>query len=155
MARLFPRTLREVVAKAARPIMKKRGFAESSILLDWPSIVGTELSQHAHPIKIQFPRGESTGGTLTVRCTPAFAPELQLLTPIVLDKLSMHIGYRAIDRIVIEQHHAAMQPKAQATKHTQHSTTDDATLSDDPVVNALLRLEKIRKLKDDNKTKPQ
>lgn len=153
MARLFPRTLREVVGKAARPIMKKRGFAESSILLDWPTIVGSELSQHAHPIKIQFPRGESTGGTLTVRCTPAFAPELQLLAPIVLDKLSTHIGYRAIDRIVIEQHHAAMQPKP--SKHMRNPIADNTLLSDDPVVNALLRLEKIRKLKDDNTTKPQ
>lgn len=147
MARLFPRPLREVVEKAARPIMRKRGFVESSILLDWPRIVGSELARHTQPLKIQFPRNASTDAVLTVACTPAFAPELLQLSPIVLDKLATHLGYRAIARIAIEQHHTLAPRPAQPQSKTRPEIEE--IFSEDPVVNALRRFEKIRNQGDD------
>lgn len=153
MARLFPRSLRDVVEKAARPIMKKRGFAESSILLDWPQIVGAALAGHTRPVKIGFPRGETANGNLTIACTPAFAPELQLLTPVLLDKLATHVGYRAIARITIEQHHMAIPPAP--PKPASNTTPTPETFSDDPLENALRRFEKIRNQRGDNTSKQQ
>lgn len=153
MARLFPRSLREVVGKAAQPIMRKRGFAESRLLLDWPVIVGETLAHHTQPLKMHFPRGESTQGTLTIACTPAFAPELQQLSPVLLDKLATHLGYRAIARIVIEQRHFEAE-KTQARTKLKPAIADEI-FSEDPVINALKRFEKIRNLGDDNTNKQQ
>ncbi len=150
MARLFPRTIGEIVGKAARPIMKKRGFAESSILMQWPHIIGETLSAYTQPLKIQFPRGETTNGTLTIACVPAFAPELQQLTPILLDKLATHLGYKAINRIVIEQHHSLKQPSVITERI---SLPAENTTTGDPLIDALHRLKKIRNLRDDNATK--
>lgn len=151
MARLFPRTLKEVVEKAARPIMRKRGFVESSILLEWPRIVGETLAHHTQPLKLQFPRNSSTDAALTIACTPAFAPELLQLTPILLDKLATHLGYRAVTRIVIEQHHTLPQTRSAPVKRTP--PTPEETFSDDPVINALRRFEKIRNQEGDIRDK--
>lgn len=151
MARLFPRPLREVVEKAARPIMRKRGFVESSILLDWPHIVGTTLACQTQPLKLQFPRHSSTDAVLTVACTPAFAPELLQLSPIVLDKLATHLGYRAIARIAIEQHHT-LAPRPTPPQAKPQPVTEEI-FSEDPVVNALRRFEKIRNQEGDIPTK--
>ena len=153
MARLFPRSLREVVDKAARPIIKKRGFAEISVLRDWQVIVGDALAHQTQPLKIAFPRGETTGGTLTVACAPAFAPEIQQLAPMLMDKLATHIGYRAITRIIIEQHHTLALSRSTPAAKPEPQITE--TLSDDPLENALLRLEKIRNQKGDNTSKQQ
>jgi hypothetical protein len=153
MARLFPRSLREVVGKAARPLLKKRGFAESSLLMDWPHIVGSTLAQHTVPISIRFARGESTGGTLAIACNPAFALELQQLSPILLEKLATHIGYRAITRITIEQRYVT--PLASTLPPNASAPTAEEPLSDDPLTNALARLEKIRAEKSDKHSKPQ
>ncbi len=154
MARMFPRTLREVVERAAKPINRKRGFAETAILRQWPSIVGESLASQTQPLRMSFTRGETTNGQLTIACTPAFAPELQQLIPIMLDKIAVHLGYRAISRIQIEQHHMAhiRSPKKEATKSPIGA---DEVFSDDPLENALRRLEKMRKLRDDNNNNPK
>lgn len=155
MARLFPRSLGEVVGKAAKPLFRKRGFAESSILLEWPQIVGELLANHCIPLKIVFPRNENTHGTLTVTCSPAFAPELQQLTPILLEKLATHMGYKAIDRIQIEQQHHSAKPKpnkmALKNLSSPQSSREVAT-DEDPVASALARLEKIRHQRKNNST---
>ncbi len=153
MARLFPRSLREVVGKAAKPLLKKRGFAESSLLMDWPQIVGATLARHTVPVSIRFPRGESTSGTLAIACNPAFALELQQLSPIILEKLATHIGYRAITRITIEQRYITSLAPLQSATST--ALPPKESLSDDPLADALLRLEKIRAEKSDKHSKSQ
>jgi hypothetical protein len=80
----------------------KRGFAEARLLLDWPAIVGDSLARHAVPERLTRSRGE-LGGILHVRVASAFAPELQHLAPVVIERINSHFGHHAVLRIKLTQ----------------------------------------------------
>lgn len=159
MSRLFPHSLKDVIEKASRPILKKRGFSEARIISDWNIIVGSELANYALPVRMQFLRGQTIGGTLTISTHPAYALELQQLTPQILEKIASYFGYRAIERIVIEQQYHALPSLPETQGHINNNTgkklSDAASQnikasneSDDPLDAALRRLETIYHLKE-------
>lgn len=98
---LFPKTLGSCIEPLTRPALKANGLAGSRILTEWPSIVGAQLAAHSSPEKLHFPRGEKTGGTLTISVESGFAPQLQHMQPIILERLASYFGYAAISRITI------------------------------------------------------
>ena len=62
------------------------------------------LGQYAAPLKIVFPFGERTGGTLHIRvASGAMATQLQHLEPLVLQRINSHFGYGAVSRLHIVQ----------------------------------------------------
>ncbi|MBT4880201.1 MAG: DUF721 domain-containing protein [Alphaproteobacteria bacterium] len=96
-------TLAPLCQKISKPALKKYGFAQASILLDWPKIVGSCLGQYSTPEKMTFPQGKRTNGTLVVQVNSAFALELQHLIPIVLEKINNYFGYQAISKLSLRQ----------------------------------------------------
>ena len=96
-----PKAIEDLVHGAARKAFRKQGFAEASILTKWPLIVGELLSTHCLPERMFFPRGKKTGATLTVRAEGAFALELQHLEPMVLERINVFFGYRAVEKLRI------------------------------------------------------
>jgi len=98
---LFPKTLDAVVEPLTRPLLKARGLAGTRIVSHWHAIVGAELAQHAQPEKLTFPKGQKTGGTLTISTEYGFATELQHRQPQILERLATYFGYSAVTRIVI------------------------------------------------------
>lgn len=154
MSRLFPHTLKDSIEKAARPIFKKRGFSEARIISDWPAIVGDELARHTIPSVIHFDRGQGRDGILTISTHPAFALELQQISPQILEKIACYFGYRAIARIHILQHYhpqkETLMPSAITAPvvHTElHRQIAADAKEKDPLLLALARLDAIRHLK--------
>lgn len=96
-----PRAVEDLVQGAARKAFRKQGFTEASILTKWPLIVGELLSAHCLPERMYFPRGKKTGATLSVRAEGAFALELQHLEPMVLERINVFFGYRAVEKLRI------------------------------------------------------
>lgn len=139
---LFPTTLRQALERAARPIAKKRGFSETRILTDWPLIVGEQIASYSTPLKLTYPRQQNNGATLTLSAHPAYALELQQMTPIILDKIAAYMGFRAVERIAIEQSYHALRDHAQEPPATPAASDDDT--SPDPLEAVLARLAKIR-----------
>lgn len=159
MSRLFPHSLKDVIEKASRPILKKRGFSEARIISDWHGIVGKEVANYALPLRIQFLRGQTIGGTLTISTHPAYALEIQQLTPQILEKIASYFGYRAIERIVIEQQYHALPSLPETQGHIPNDTSKQlsdaashninvSNTSDDPLDVALKRLEILYHLKE-------
>lgn len=101
--RPFPRPLGEIVDRATKPSFRKHGMAHTQLLRDWPSLAGAGLTLHCAPLKLSFPPGKNIGGTLTLLCRPAFALELQHLSPLLIERLNTHFGYKAISRLAIRQ----------------------------------------------------
>ena len=101
--RAGPRPLSAEVPAIARAALGRRGFAEAGLLVHWQDIAGRELARMSQPIKIQFWRARSTGGTLTVRCGGAAALEIQHLAPVILERINTYLGHGAITRLKIEQ----------------------------------------------------
>ncbi len=98
-----PRALAAMLPKIAKPAFGKRGFVEAGVLTDWSVIVGPVLAAETRPMRLSFPRGARTDGTLQIRVTSAFAPELQHLAPLVIERINRYFGYGAIARLTLSQ----------------------------------------------------
>ncbi|WP_323796534.1 DUF721 domain-containing protein [Nisaea sp.] len=83
--------------------LRRRGFAESRIISDWPAIVGEVLSLQCAPEKMVFARGATGGGTLHLRVAGAAALEIQHQIPVLIERINMVFGYSAIARIALKQ----------------------------------------------------
>ena len=105
-----PRPIGPKVRLAARPLFQKRGLAEGDVALRWTEIVGDTLAQLSSPMRLsggpksgQWANQGQQGGVLTVRVAGAAAPEISHLTPQIIERVNVFYGYRAVDRLKIEQ----------------------------------------------------
>lgn len=98
---LFPKTLSQCIEPITRPILKKQGLAGSRIISEWPLVVGEKMAAHCIPHKLSFASGKKTDGTLSIAVENGFATELQHLQPIIIERLAVYFGYKAVARIVI------------------------------------------------------
>lgn len=102
-SRLIAKSLRQCIEPVAKDAFRKRGFAESRMLMEWPNIVGKELSRITAPHSVDFPRGEQAGGTLTLHVESAHALEIQHREPEIVERIATYFGYRAVTRIKLVQ----------------------------------------------------
>lgn len=59
----------------------------------WPTAVGADIAGHAQPTS-------ERGGVLVVSCTASvWAQELDLLAPVILDRLNDALGARRLERL--------------------------------------------------------
>jgi hypothetical protein len=89
------------VARIAKPLFRRRGFAEGAIITDWAAIVGAHLASIASPERLAFDRDKRDQGTLMIRVASAFGPEVQHLSPQIIEKVNVHFGYPAVARLKI------------------------------------------------------
>lgn len=101
-------TLGQKLGRVSGAALRRRGFAEATIITDWATIVGRPLADHSQPSRIAFPRGERIGGTLHLRVSGAFAPEISHLAPQIIERINAHFGYGAVRRL--ELHHGYTPP---------------------------------------------
>ena len=92
-----------VIHRATAKLFRRRGFSEGDVLTRWPDIVGPELAALTAPEKLQSQRGNLAGAILHVRVSGAAAVELQHKAPIVLERINLFYGYRAVDRLALVQ----------------------------------------------------
>ncbi|MFK7942803.1 MAG: DUF721 domain-containing protein [Paracoccaceae bacterium] len=86
-----------------RTLASKKGFAEADVLLRWAEIVGEAHLGLCQPQTVRFSQDRSVGATLVVECTSAHAPEVEHLSPVLIDRVNQFYGYRAIGRIKVMQ----------------------------------------------------
>ena len=138
------RSLAATLPPITAPIFKTRGFAEAGILTDWPAIVGEMLSRRTAPERIAFPRGDKRGGTLHVTCESAFAPELQHLSPQVIERINGYFGYPAVAQLkilhgrVVQRTKTAKKPASPPKDVAEAATPYEE--DGDPLAAALARL---------------
>ena len=98
---LFPKTLSQCVEKIARPALKASGLAGGRIISEWGSIVGEALASHCLPHKLVFPVGKKTDGTLYIAVENGFALALQHSQNLIIERLAVYFGYRAVAKVNI------------------------------------------------------
>lgn len=91
-----------LVQAPIRKASEARGFSEHRLLTHWVEVVGDEIAQMGHPVKISYAKG-GFGATLTLLTTGAFAPMLQAELPRIREKVNAVYGYNAISRVHITQ----------------------------------------------------
>jgi hypothetical protein len=88
-----------------------RGLGETSLIADWPAIVGETLARHARPIELQWPPRAAkrdpdapvAGATLVLRVESAFALEAQHSASVIVARANTHLGWRCVDKIAFRQ----------------------------------------------------
>jgi hypothetical protein len=142
--------LRAVAASlpaVTRRLYKRRGFAQSDILTQWPAIVGDVLAGYCVPERVNWPRDPERpdGATLRIRVASAWAPQLAHLEPIVLDRVNSYFGYKAVAKLALV--HGRVRPPEKVKPIRRRPLTAeeagklDALLADidDPDLRAALR----------------
>ena len=91
-----------ILGSQIRKTSEKRGFAESRLLTHWAEIAGEAVAKIARPVKVAYNR-QGMGATLTLLCTGANAPILQMQLTQIVERVNACYGYAAISRIQITQ----------------------------------------------------
>lgn len=97
------KTLHPFLSKVAEGALKKRGFPNADVLMEWPKIVGPDLAKTTYPKSLSFPTHSRRDGTLTVTTGGAFALTLEMMRPVVLERVNLYFGYTAVTRLRIVQ----------------------------------------------------
>ncbi len=91
--------------------LAKRGLGETSVIADWPAIVGDTLARHARPIELQWPPraakrdpdAPAVAATLVLRVEGAYALEAQHSASVIVARVNAHLGWRCVDKIAFRQ----------------------------------------------------
>ena len=124
-----PRGIAATLPAVTRGLFKKRGFAQSDVLTQWRAIVGDALADRCCPERLIW-RENDGGATLRIRVESAWAPELQHLEPIVIERINTYFGYRAVGRLQITQG-VNPEPARRQTQRQRTLTPEDAARLDD------------------------
>ena len=128
------RPLADYALRQIDPLVIKRGFGESALILRWPEIVGERIAALCAPERLQWPprprrkpEALSTGdgktaradrarepapATLILRVEPGFGLDIQYMTPTILDRVNAHLGWRCVARILQRQATGGRTPRA-------------------------------------------
>ncbi|MEM7743408.1 MAG: DciA family protein [Pseudomonadota bacterium] len=98
----FHRASRTARAALTR-VASSAGFAEADVLMRWAEIVGADLAPRCRPVKVTYGGKKSLGATLVVQSDSGRAPEVEHLSPAIIQRVNQFYGYRAISRIRISQ----------------------------------------------------
>ena len=91
-----------ILSTQIRAASETRGFSETRLLTHWAEIAGTAVAKIARPVKVGYTR-QGMGATLTLLCTGANAPMVQMQLPHIKERVNATYGYAAISRIHITQ----------------------------------------------------
>ncbi|WP_341894983.1 DciA family protein [Ferrovibrio terrae] len=98
-----PKALGLALGRLTRPIMKQRGVALAEIINHWAEIAGPLLTKETQPEKMVYASGAGHAATLEIGVSPAFALELQHLSPLIIDKINGYFGFRAVEKLRLKQ----------------------------------------------------
>lgn len=136
-----------IVKRVISPALRRRGFAESEVVLRWPEIVGPELARVATPEKLSFRRGRSADGTLHLKVAGPSALAIQHQAPMIMERVNTFYGFRAVARLNLVQgppvsaaHSEAVKPAPKAISKAENTRIEAAAgASGDPELGAALR----------------
>jgi hypothetical protein len=101
------RSLAQLTGSLLAETFAKQGFAATELVTRWADIVGPEISAHAEPVKLQWPRaaeGEPPEpATLVLRVEGPAAIEIQHLSNVILDRVNRFFGWQAVGRLALRQ----------------------------------------------------
>ena len=140
-----PRGLAATLPKIIGPLLKRRGFARAEVLTNWRAIVGDALATRSCPERLNWPRHADDGATLRIRVASGWAPQLQHLEPLIVERINTYFGYRAVGRLKLTQG-PVPAPRRRTTRRIRQLTeAEEARLRagiagiDDPGLAAALR----------------
>ena len=87
--------LGDLVQSILRPVFEKKPHL--SLMMDWPMIVGSEVSAYTWPLKIVSP--QNGPGVAYIQSPPAFAMAAWSNSMVMIERINQYLGYEAVHRI--------------------------------------------------------
>lgn len=91
-----------LIAPQMRTAAARRGFAQARLRALWPEIAGPEFAAITAPVKLAPARGPA-GGLLTLEVSGAHGPQLQMLLPLLRERVNAALGPNTVGRIQMTQ----------------------------------------------------
>jgi len=79
--------------------LKQRGFIYHTLFTKWNQIIGDDISAVTAPVEMNFFDKKGRGAVLTVMINSALAPEIQLQTENILQRINQFYGFTAVRKI--------------------------------------------------------
>lgn len=93
-----------------KPLAKKRGFHEASILTNWLKVIGPEYAAALKPSKISYTRSAPYVAILHAFVDPVRALEIQYCAPQILERINTYLGCKAITTLKLQKNAALFRP---------------------------------------------
>jgi hypothetical protein len=102
MPRKSLQSLDKIISPLITPIIRRRGLAQAAIVLDWEKIV-RDMADYCLPIKLTFPFGKATEGTLHLWVDSGAALRLEYARELILSCINGYFGYKAVAQLRFQQ----------------------------------------------------
>ena len=111
------KSISDIAGKIDNQAFRRFGFAKRDILIHWSNIVGPVLARSSMPERLIMPKNENhnKAGILHIRIEGSFAPEMQHLEPLVIDRINAHYGFKAVEKLIF--HHGFVENKIEQKKY--------------------------------------
>lgn len=127
----------------------KRGFAQARLSALWADIAGPEFAAICAPVKLTRARGPA-GGLLTLGVSGAHAPQVQMLIPLLRDRVNAALGPGTVGRIQLTHAQAGFAEPPSAFRRSTDAPPPDigaveaplSSIGDDELRSALETLAK-------------
>ena len=120
------KSIADLAGKINNRAFRRFGFAKSDIVLHWQDIVGEILARSSLPERLVMPKEyentETKAGVLHIRIEGSFAPEMQHLELLVIDRINSYYGFKAVGKLVF--HHGNIEKKVSTRKYSPPILTD-------------------------------
>lgn len=100
-----------LIEAQTRTAAGRRGYADARLKALWAEMVGPEIAGVARPVKLTPTRGPS-GGLLTLGVEGANGPQIQMLVPLIRERVNAVLGPTAVGRVRITQATGFAEPAA-------------------------------------------
>jgi len=142
------RTLSELASGFLAETFKRQGVASTELVTRWADIVGPEISAHAEPIKLQWPRSSDhetpEPATLVLRVEGPVAIEIQHLSNVIIERVNRFFGWQAVGGIALRQAPLSRRERRPIPKidlkETERVAATLTSIADDGLRMALARL---------------
>lgn len=126
----------------------KEGSIEGRLIAYWRQIVSPEIAATAVPLKLVFPKGESTGAVLHLLVTGGEAVLLHYQQGVIMEQLTTYFGYplvKSIKFIQSSQKDNIYNSSLTRDKKARHDLSTEqqqqlARVSDEPLRLALQKI---------------
>lgn len=110
------KSIEELANTINKRAFRRFGFAKSDIHIHWKEIVGEGLASSSLPERLVMPKdhekAERKAGVLHIRVEGSYAPEMQHLEPLVIDRINSYYGFKAVERLVFRHGNIDHTPPA-------------------------------------------
>jgi hypothetical protein len=148
------RSLAELVPNAMGEALAAQGFAGGEIVLRWREIAGPDLARRSEPVKLTWPRqpkgkdahAQRLPAALLIQVESAFALELQMQAPVLLERINRYFGWNCVSSIKFKQGPVGTRKPAAKPERPLSAEAESqlnaivSEIEDDKLADALLRL---------------